>query len=153
MGRLLVKWVKNAGYDDTCRDDEALWAYAHSTNFTPPLAMRFLSGIGISRIELDNLPHGYDFQTSGKVHFSVYYPYVIMHYTKKCSIIFGGKKYPDPGAECPRPCSANVLKADLYGNTAYLGGSVIYFVNDVLPKILDHFVQMDRVVFLDKWPV
>lgn len=153
MGRLLVKTTRNAGFGNEYRRDKELWEYAHSFNFSPPPAMRFIQQAGFNRIELENVPHGFDFSTDGRILFSVYHPYVIMHVMRKCTLLYGAGKYPPPGVECPRPCRGKIIKAGLRGNTVFIGGPATFFRNDLPPSLPGNSPIVNRLVVMDdRWP-
>ena len=151
MGRMLVKTTRNAGFGYEHRNDSELWEYTHSANFSTPLAMRFIQRAGFNRIELDNVTQGFDFRTDGGILFSVYYPYIVMHVMKKCTLLYAAERYPHPGKECPQPCRGKMMKANLRGNTVFIGGPAIFFRNDAWPSILDDSPIVDRLVVMDRW--
>ncbi|MFP4656048.1 MAG: hypothetical protein ACLFNK_00535 [Candidatus Woesearchaeota archaeon] len=101
-----------------------------------------MHGLGVSRIELDNVKQGYSFDAEKDIHTSLYYPYVHCNITRNCMFFDKRKKTHD--------CREEPIPAKLEGADILIKGNVQYYINNKRPDARNW--NLDRLVYMPVFP-
>jgi hypothetical protein len=128
----------------------------------------FLSGLGVGRVELDNLPQGIDLEFAGpQMKAAVYVPFGFISTSRIC--MAAGLHYPkrdkfQPGAPCHHECQAHLLEytytnspLDNRDQKFYLKGNTYFYAHTegMLRRLFDQarMGSIDQIVFQPRLPM
>ena len=171
QGRLMNKSLRDpritGAYAATDAPGQALVTLRRS-NLDSTSYTGFLSGLGIRRVELDNLPQGTDLEFAGpQVKAAVYVPFGFISTSRIC--MAAGLHYPkrdkfQPGAACHHECQAHLLEytytnspLDNRDQKFYLKGNTYFYVHTeaMLRRLLDQarIGLIEQIVFQPRLPM
>ncbi len=153
-GRLLVKVRRDPRMGSGEPVDVELQSFLRQSNLRQPAFQRFLFTEGIARVELDNLPQGWDLDLPPGLHTSLYHPYVIASVTRRCSLLYGVPL--DAEGRCREGCVGQEIQASVPVNSTMrsglrVQGALLFFENSVIPAT-DPGWRTDRLVWMPRPP-
>lgn len=158
LGRLLARQKRGLGIS-AFQSDAGLRLTTHwqASGADSKIVRVYLEGMGVRRVELDNLPQGMssDFSKSGLTA-SLYHPYGYVTTTRYCPFAYNGRDWPNLKGSCGRPCLRGMIEeaGDAFTVKIYISGNAQFYESSELTAESELEEKgIDRVVYELKVPV
>ena len=148
-GRLLCAIRKDSRISGELPESQ----YHRTHNLREPY-QRLLMEKGVFRVELDNVPQGYEaLHLHAGISASLYYPFVNTTVTRKCVFANAARnsKKSQVISRCAGFCGNRILNLEFFGKTETIKGNAHFFVNDIIPDFLSAW-NVNRIVFMPLIP-